>query len=206
MRMKLKLAILWTACRIRRLFEFRNFLRNAPKDWVDLDDVYDWRTCMGLSGVAFDQAVNTLSYLPHPRKKFLDGTFPIVWAFYFFKNLPYGRACEDWARIWSCWAVMNNKVAEEWVVSSTDGVLGKYHFITIIHDDGGYRLCDYHISGTLYPTVEDAVQAVNEHWDSDVYSPVRMIATRYRTWTPDRACEKRGVRLQLPREKEIAYT
>ena len=189
MKARVKLAILWVACRIRRFGEFRRFRRNAPMNWTELDDVCQWRTCLALSDIAFDMTINALPYLPHPEKRFLDGTFPIVWGFYFFKNLPYGRACEDWARVWSLWAVANGKVAEEWVVSSDRGVFKKYHFVTIIHDEGGYRLCDYHISGVLYPTVEDALRAVNDQWETEAYSPEHMIATRYRTWKPDRLIE-----------------
>lgn len=179
----LRWLVLWLASRVRLVLERPMFRRTSPKGWEELDDVDNWVNALALDEVSFDHCINELPYRIHANKRFLDYSFPFDKPEYFFKDLPYGRACEDWARIWSIYWIGQGKVAEEWIVSSRKGLFKYAHFVSILHDDNGFRLADYYLSGYL-PSVEECIKLVSRHWDTDAYDDGKIIAVRYRTWKP----------------------
>lgn len=178
---KFKLFGLWLASKIRWRLESRLFRRRAPKNWIDLEDLDNWNDVRFLDSDSFDFVINRLPYKPDAMQGFLDYSFPIDKPEYFFKNLPYGRDCDDWSRIWCAYYNWWGKVCEEWIVTTTDHPFKNSHFVAVVHEDDGYRLLDYH-RWELKPTVEQAVASLCDHWTT--FDPENLLAVRYKVWIP----------------------
>ena len=166
---------------LRLKMEARFFKRRAPKNWQDLPDLVNWRDAFDLDSDSFDYTINRLPYKADAWQGFLDYSFPIDHPEYFFKELPYGRDCDDWTRIWCAYCNYHGLVCEEWIVTTTDHPFKDSHFVAVVHEDKGYRLLDYH-RYRLWPTVEAAVASLVDHWTT--YNPDNLLMVRYKVWTP----------------------
>ena len=178
---KIMLAILWIVTRIRLWLEPWFFKKRAPKGWEELDDLDNWRDALELDSDSFDYVINRLPYKSDAWQGFLDYSFPIDKPEYFFKDLPYGRDCDDWTRIWCAYYCHHSRVCEEWVITTTKHPFKNSHFVAVVHEDDGFRLLDYHRWG-LSPTVEQAVASVCDHWST--FDPDNLLAVKYKVWTP----------------------
>lgn len=181
MRKRVRLFILWLISRLRLKLEAGFFKRRSPKGWEELEDLENWRDVFDLDSDSFDYVINKLPYKPDAMQGFLDYSFPIDHPEYFFKDLPFGRDCDDWARIWCAYYLAHKKVVEEWIVTTTARPFKDSHFVAVVHEDDGYRLLDYR-RWNLKPTVEDAVASLCDHWTT--FDPENLLAVRYKTWIP----------------------
>lgn len=173
--------ILKIVAMLRLLLEKHFFKHRAPKDWEELEDLDNWRDVFDLDSDSFDYVINQYKYKPDAMQGFLDYSFPIDRPEYFFKDLPFGRDCDDWTRVWCAYCNYHKQVVEEWIVTSKKHPFKNSHFVAVVHEDEGYRLLDYHRFG-LWPTVESAVASLCSHWT--IYDPDSMIAVRYKVWIP----------------------
>ena len=181
MKKKFMLITLWIVARIRLKLERRFFKRRSPKGWEELEELDNWRNAFSLDSDSFDYVINRLPYKSDAMQGFLDYSFPIDRPDYFFKNLPYGRDCDDWTRIWCAYCNYHNQVCEEWIVTTQRHPFKNSHFVAVVHEDEGYRLLDYH-RWNLKPTVEDAVASVCDHWT--IFDPENILAVKYKVWIP----------------------
>lgn len=173
--------LLKIVAKLRLLFEGFLFKLHAPKNWEKLPDIIDWKKAFLLSAEGFDKEINSLPYRWDRWKGFLDFSFPIEHPEYFFKELPFGRDCDDWARIWSAYCRYHGLVCEEWIVTTKNHPFTKSHFVSVVHENGKYRLLDYH-RWDVCDTAEDAVKSVCGHWTT--YTPENIVMARYRVWKP----------------------
>lgn len=181
MKKRFYLIALTIVAMIRRALESFLFKKWAPKNWEDLEDYEGSSTAFMLDEVAFDMYINGLPYLADPHGGLLDYSFPIDHPEYFFKKLPHGRDCDDWARIWSAYYRFHGKIVQEWIITTTTHPFKDSHFVAVLCDKGKYTLLDYSRWGS-YDTPEDAVSAVCNHWER--YSMEELIAVKYTTWGP----------------------
>lgn len=181
MRKRIAEFILLIVARIRLKMEKRFFKHRSPKDWEELEDLENWNDVRDLDSDSFDYVINRLPYKSDAMQGFMDYSFPIDKPEYFFKNLPYGRDCDDWTRVWCSYCKYHKQVVEEWIVTTIRHPFKDSHFVAVVHEDNGFRLLDYH-RWNLKPTVEQAVASVCDHWTS--YDPENLLAVRYKTWTP----------------------
>ena len=177
----MRLFILTLIARLRLMLEPWLFRRRSPKNWEELDDMESWRGAFDLDADSFDYVINHLPYRSDAFQGFLDYSFPIDRPDYFFKDLPYGRDCDDWTRIWCAYCNYHKKVAEEWIVTTKHHPFRNSHFVAVVHEDEGFRLLDYH-RWELKPTVEQAVASLCDHWTT--FDPANILAVRYKIWTP----------------------
>lgn len=176
----MRVLILKIVAWLRLCLEPRFFKARAPKGWEELQDLENWREVFDLDPDSFDYVINKLPYKADAWQGFLDYSFPIDRPEYFFKDLPYGRDCDDWTRIWCAYCRHHGIVCEEWIVTTKEHPFKHSHFIAVAHEDEGFRLLDYN-RWKLWPTVESAVASLCEHWTT--YNPDNLIAARYKVWT-----------------------
>lgn len=181
MRSRLMNMVLWLVAKLRLALEGFFFKRRSPKNWQELEDIENWNEVRDLDSDSFDYVINQMQYKADAMQGFLDYSFPIDKPQYFFKDLPYGRDCDDWTRVWCAYCLYHRQVVEEWIVTTTAHPFKESHFVAVVHEDNGYRLLDYH-RWELKPTVEDAVASLCNHWTT--YDPANLLAVRYKVWTP----------------------
>ena len=178
----LKVFLLKVIAGLRWKLEGWFFKRRAPKNWQDLDDIMNWREAIALDERSFDFLINGMEYKSDPIKGLMDYSFPINKPEYFFKKLPFGRDCDDWARIWSAYYRFHHKVVEEWIVTTTKHPFKDSHFVAVVHEGDKFRLLDYSRWG-LRDSAKEAVQSIGGHWEK--YALDTLLAVRYHTWRPE---------------------
>ena len=167
--------------KLRRIFEPLTWKLFKVKKWKNLPDLMNWEELKILNPTTFSQQINTLEYKWDPIKGLLDHSFPLDCPEYFFKDLPSGRDCDDWARIWVCYYLYKKYEVEEWIVTSKKHPFTNSHFVAVVKDIKGYRLLNYSRSPNTYATVEEALDELNT-WDGDTYKKENRLQCLYRRY------------------------
>lgn len=166
---------------LRRLFEPLTWRLFRVKKWQDLPNLMNWDELKLLNPTTFSQKINTLDYKWDPIKGLLDHSFPLDCPEYFFKDLPSGRDCDDWARIWVCYYSYKKYEVEEWVVTTKKHPFTSSHFVAVVKDINGYRLLNYSRSNNTYATAEEALDELST-WNSGEYKNENRLQCLYRRY------------------------
>lgn len=120
--------------------------------------------CMSKNFREFSDLINQQEYQYDQLHGLLDNTYDYN---KFFEERDFGKDCDDWARIWDVWGVLNGYEAKEWVTCSCTSIvnaLNTMHVITTISKDGQYYLCNYDIYGP-YSSEQEALDVMG-CWES----------------------------------------
>ena len=105
----------------------------------------------------FSTKINKMEYKADPFKGAIDYTASVDT---FFKRKKFGRDCDDYARMWFTFGVLNNYKATEIVVANNGGFfLHHLHVVTILFKDGEYILCNYRLKRN-FTSFEDAINSL----------------------------------------------
>jgi len=167
----------------RRKLEEKTFKWFSYEDWERLPDLDAWEKVKDLSPSQFDWKINSYKYKSDRLAGLLDNTFPLDKPQYFFKDLPYARDCDDWARIWAAYYLHHGKEVQEWVVTNKRHPFTKSHFIVVVKDDEGWRLLNYKRYPMQHPTPEKAIEDI-AGWNSGDYDDDVRIQALYKSYTP----------------------
>jgi len=169
--------------KIRSHFESKTFGWFAPENWESLPDLDDWNKVKDLNAAQFDWKINSYKYLSDRFSGLLDNSYPLDKPQYFFKDLPYARDCDDWARLWVQYYLYHGKQVQEWVVTNKKHPFSKSHFIAVVKDDEGWRLLNYKRYPLQHPTPEDAIRDI-QGWNSGDYNDEVRLQALYRNYNP----------------------
>ena len=167
--------------KLRKFFEPLTWRLFKVRNWKDLPDLMKWDDLKVLNPTSFSQKINTLDYKWDPIKGLLDHSFPLDCPEYFFKDLPSGRDCDDWARIWVCYYLYKHYSVEEWIVTTKNHPFTNSHFVAVVKDTGGYRLLNYRRSNKAYLTVEEALDELST-WNNGEYKKENRLQCLYRRY------------------------
>lgn len=117
--------------------------KNNPYQEPNLDI---WGKYIKLSMNDFSTAINKLPYEWDLLHGLVDKTGNID---RFFDSRQYGRDCDDFARAWFTWGVGNGYHCQEYIVSTSDKIVGNAHVIDVIDKDGLFWLCNYENKGAF---------------------------------------------------------
>lgn len=84
----------------------------------------------------------------HPYKAdrihgLVDASIPGKYAPAFFACLPWGRDCDEYARMWSLWGEANGYNPREWIVYDPTLGIKKAHVVTTLSRGREHWLMDY---------------------------------------------------------------
>ena len=175
--------ILKVVLKIRRLFEKLAFRCFAPKNWENLPDIDKWEDVCDLSPSQFDWKINSYKYKSDKFSGLLDNSYPLDKPQYFFKDLPYARDCDDWARVWVQYYLRRGNVIQEWVVTNKKHPFRESHFVAVVKDTDGWRLLNYRRYSKQHPTPEDAIRDI-QGWNGDNYNDGVRLQAMYKEYKP----------------------
>lgn len=72
--------------------------------------------------------------------------------------------CDNFARIWSIWAIYHGYEYQEVIVTTKQRIIRDSHVVTAIHINNYWYLCDYTPYG-LYSTKDEAIEDIVNHWE-----------------------------------------
>lgn len=130
------------------------------------ENIEEWNKIKNLPIVEFGNAINEYEYEWDAGSGLLDSSFCFNNPGYFFADLRKGRDCDDFARIWNCWAVENGHEAKEYVILDSKKPFSKAHFITILKVAGKYWLANYYPYGP-YEKEKYALREMENWYDRD---------------------------------------
>jgi len=124
-----------------------------------------WKEEYRLLGMSeFEKLVNSYDYKYDPFQGAIDFSFDENDPGYFFSDKAISRDCDDFARIWSLWGVVNGFKTTEVVVLNYLNPFKTAHVVTVLEKDSNFYLANYNISGP-FKTFENAVKGVTA-WKS----------------------------------------
>ena len=167
--------------KIRLLLEKRTFKNFAPAEWENLPDLDKWDEVKNLNPSQFDWKINSYKYKSDKFSGLLDNTHPLDKPQYFFKDLPYARDCDDWARIWVQYYLYWGCDVQEWVVTNRKHPFTKSHFVAVVKDVQGWRLLNYKRYPLQHPTPEDALRDL-QGWNGGDYDDGVRLQAMYREY------------------------
>lgn len=171
-------------CRLRRIFEKLFFKLFAPSDWESLPDLARWEDVRELSPTEFDRVINSYPYLSDRYHGLLDCSHSVDTPQYFFKDLPYARDCDDWARIWAAYYLYHGREVQEWIVTNRKHPFTKSHSVAIVRDTEGYRLLNYRRCPKVHETPEEALNDLEGCGDESYNSNARL-QCKYAEFKPE---------------------
>lgn len=167
----------------RRALENKLFKKFAPKDWENLKDLDNWDEVKNLNPSQFDWKINSYKYKSDKLSGLLDNSHPLDKPQYFFKDLPDGRDCDNWSRVWVQYYLNRGNEVQEWVVTNKKHPFKDSHFVAVVKEDDGWRLLNYKRYSSVHPTPEDALRDLNG-WNSGDYNDDVRIQALYQTYKP----------------------
>lgn len=165
--------ILDVVVRIRALIEPLSWKIFSYKDWESLNDLDNFDNLKDLTPTEFSNAINKMEYKFDPIKGLLDFSFPFDKPQYFFKNLPWGRDCDDWARVWSIYYKNKGIPVQEWVITDLDHPFTRSHFVAVAKEEDGWHLLNYDRYPNGHETPEEALNDV-QGWNRGYYKESRL--------------------------------
>lgn len=172
--------ILSIVVRIRAIIEPITWKLISPKNWESLEEMGNFDELKNLSPEDFSKAINKFEYKFDPILGLFDYSFPLDKPQYFFKNLPWGRDCDDWARIWSIYYKNKGVPVQEWVITEKEHPFTKSHFIAVAKEEDGWHLLNYNRYPTGHETLEDAIDDI-QGWNRGYYKESRL-QSRYKEY------------------------
>ena len=172
--------ILSIVVRIRAIIEPITWKLISPKNWESLEEMENFDELKNLSPEDFSKAINKFEYKFDPILGLFDYSFPLDKPQYFFKNLPWGRDCDDWARIWSIYYKNKGIPVQEWVITEKEHPFTKSHFIAVAKEEDGWHLLNYNRYPTGHETLEDAIDDI-QGWNRGYYKESRL-QSRYKEY------------------------
>ena len=172
--------ILSIVVRIRAIIEPITWKLISPKNWESLEEMGNFDELKNLSPEDFSKAINKVEYKFDPILGLFDYSFPLDKPQYFFKNLPWGRDCDDWARIWSIYYKNKGIPVQEWVITEKEHPFTKSHFIAVAKEEDGWHLLNYNRYPTGHETLEDAIDDI-QGWNRGYYKESRL-QSRYKEY------------------------
>ena len=172
--------ILSIVVRIRAIIEPITWKLISPKNWESLEEMGNFDELKNLSPEDFSKAINKFEYKFDPILGLFDYSFPLDKPQYFFKNLPWGRDCDDWARIWSIYYKNKGIQVQEWVITEKEHPFTKSHFIAVAKEEDGWHLLNYNRYPTGHETLEDAIDDI-QGWNRGYYKESRL-QSRYKEY------------------------
>ena len=166
--------------KVRGIIEPLTWKLFSHKDWESLEDLGSFDDIKDLSPKEFSKSINTFDYKYDPINGLLDYSFPFDKPQYFFKNLPWGRDCDDWARIWSIYYNRKGVPVQEWVVTEKEHPFTKSHFIAVAKEEDGWHLLNYNRYPKGHETPEEAINDI-EGWNNGYYEEFRL-QSRYKEY------------------------
>lgn len=134
----------------------------VSKDFSEKNKKWEEYKLLGMSD--FEELVNSYEYKYDPFQGAIDFSFDENDPGYFFSDKAVSRDCDDFARIWSLWGVVNDFKTTEVVVLNYLNPFKTAHVVTVLEKDNKFYLANYKISGP-FNTFKEAVKGVTA-WDS----------------------------------------
>ena len=121
-----------------------------------------WNTYKHLPLKEFSKKINAYKYKPDLVNGVVDFAYenPNV----FFSELGVSRDCDDYARVYYHYGLVNNYTPQEVIITTKEHIIKDSHVVCVLEKDSKYWLCDYEVYGT-FNSIEEAIMAVPNHWE-----------------------------------------
>lgn len=174
-------SILKIVLKLRYAFEKQIFKALAPNRWEELPDLDKWESVRELNPSAFDWKINSYKYKSDKFSGLLDNSHPLSKPQFFFKDLPFGRDCDNWSRVWVQYYLYHRFNCQEWLVTNKKHPFTKSHFVSVVEENNGFRLLNYKRYPLVHETVEEALDDL-ENWNNGDYNKDVRIQIMYKSY------------------------